>query len=116
MKGGSGTGRGAKVAAGSSTEASDESPADVPLKPAGKPKYDILAKPDVQDQVQETYYDYVEPIQGGGDSNSNVVAFDIKGNDHHLCIHDAELEVEVKVVSANDTDLPNSIAQNHQGF
>ena len=65
MKGGSGTGRGAKVAAGSSTAESDESPVDVPLKPAGQPKYDILAMPDVQDQVQETYYDYVEPIQGG---------------------------------------------------
>ena len=73
MKGGSGTGRDAKVAAGSSMEAPDELPINVPLKPAGQPKYDILSMPDVQDQVQETYYDYVEPIQGGGDSNSNVV-------------------------------------------
>ena len=61
-------------------------------------------------------YDYVEPIQGGGDSNLNVVVFDIKGNDHHLCIHDAELEVEVKMVAADGTDLPNTIAQNQQGF
>ena len=83
MKGGSSKIKGAKVAAGSSTEEPDESPVDVPLKPAGQPKYDILAIPDIQDQVQETYYDYVEPIQGGGDSNSNVVVFDIKGNDHH---------------------------------
>ena len=56
MKGGSGTGRGAKVAAGSSMEAPDESPIDVPLKPAVQPRYDILSMPDVQDQVQEIYY------------------------------------------------------------
>ena len=42
--------------------------------------------------------------------------FDIKGNDHHLCIHDAELEVEVKMVAADGTYLLNTIAQNQQGF
>ena len=72
--------------------------------------------PDVQDQVQETYYDYVEPIQGGGDSNSNVVVFDIKGNDHHLCINGVELEVEVKMVGADGVDLPNSINPNTKDF
>ena len=94
-KGGSGKIKGARVEAGSSTAEPDESPVDVPLKPAGQKKYDIVSMPDVQDQVQETYYDYVEPIQGSGDSNSNVVVFDIKGNDHHLCINDVELELEV---------------------
>ena len=72
--------------------------------------------PDVQDQVQETYYDYVEPIQGGGDSNSNVVVFDIKGNDHHLCINDVELEVEVKMVGADGVNLPTSIHGNTKNF
>ena len=105
MKDGSSKIKGAKVVAGSSTAEPDESPVDVPLKPARQPKYDILAMPDIQDQVQETYYDYVEPIQGGGDSNSNVVVFDIKGNDHHLCINDAELELEVKMVAADGGNL-----------
>ena len=108
-KGGSSKIKGARVEAGSSTAEPDESPVDVPLKPARQPKYDILSMPDVQDQVQETYYDYVEPIQGGGDSNSNVVVFDIKGNDHHLCINDVELELEVKMVAADGSNLPNSI-------
>ena len=115
-KGGSGKIKGARVVAGSSTTEPDESPVDVPLKPAGQKKYDILAMPDVQDQVQETYYDYVEPIQGGGDSNSNVVVFDIKGNDHHLCINDVELEVEVKMVGGDGADLATSIYANTKNF
>ena len=116
MKGGSSKIKGAKVVAGASTAEPDESPVDFPLKPAGQPKDDILAMPDVQDQVQETYYDYVAPIQGGGDSNSNVVVFDIKGNDHHLCINDAELELEVKIVGADGGNLPNSIAPDMKNF
>ena len=115
-KSGSSKIKGARVEAGSSTAEPDVSPVDVPLKPAEQPKYDILSMPDVQDQVQETYYDYVEPIQGGGDSNSNVVVIDIKGNDHHLCINDAELELEVKMVAADGTDLPNSINADTKNF
>ena len=116
MKGGSSKIKGAEVAAGSSMAEPDESPVDVPLKPSGQPKYDILAMPDVQDQVQETYYDYVEPIQGGGDNNSNVVVFDIKGNDHHLCITDSELDLEVNMVDADGATLPNSIADDEHNF
>ena len=58
----------------------------------------------------------MEPIQGSGDSNSNVVVFDIKGNDHHLYINNAELEVEVKMVGADRANLPNTIVQNEKGF
>ena len=58
----------------------------------------------------------MEPTQGGGDSNSNVVVFDIKGNDHHLCINDAELELELKMVGADGTDLPNSINADTKNF
>ena len=42
--------------------------------------------------------------------------FDIKGNDHHLCITDSELEVEVKMVGADGANLHNSIAADKQNF
>ena len=106
----------AAALSGSSIQFLDGAPVDVPLKSTRQPKYDILAIPDVQNQVQETYYDHVEPIQGGDDSNSIVVVFYIKGNNHHLCLNDCELVVECKLVAANGTDLSNSINPNRKNF
>ena len=56
------------------------------------------------------------PFEGGGDSNSSVVVFDIKGNDHHLCLSDCELIVECKLVGADGNALPNSIHQDRKNF
>ena len=105
-----------QLVSGSSVQVPDGTPVDVPLKPVGHSKFDILSMPEVQNQVKETYYDHVEPIQGGGDSNSSVVVFDIKGNDHHLCLSDCELIVECKLVGANGNPLPNSIHQDKKKF